>query len=258
MNILNRYQHTFLFKSVLFILMGFGINKSVSADTFITKQTEQKEIQGYPPYMQSVGAELLTEVKDSDTGKITYFPWTLNDDNTVRGPTIGSIAYVPDIFCSVLNKDLAAAKTDASIGHFFDNFNFIDKDFDPCHDALDVGISVKWYMLDNVSPWNESLKWEELNPVEIPREYIIKAGSDVAKQYQLKHNFTPLLSKAVSLNVLDAVEIPTMALGKRIGFVLEPKSKYGLPTMGKPIKVWDLNHYFSQSPPSNAGELLED
>ncbi|SES77569.1 hypothetical protein [Thorsellia anophelis] len=240
-----------------FILLSMGLHSDVYAE-IMSKKIEQKPIRGYYPYMQSVGAKLLTEVHDSETNTTHYFPWTLNEDSSVRIPTVGSIAYVPDIFCSVLPSDMVAAKENTSLAPFFNHFNFVDLDLDPCDSTIGTGISVKWYMLDNITPWTDSLKWEELNPIEIPEEYVIKAGSEVAKKYQNKHNFPPLREKAISLNTLDAVEIPTAALGKRIGFTLQVKSKYGLPVNGMPLQVWDLSKYFAQNPPSQSGDIIEE
>ncbi|SET50997.1 hypothetical protein, partial [Thorsellia anophelis] len=60
------HKNIFIIRPIILGLMALGFSYAASA-VIATKQTEQKEIQGYPPYMQSVGAELLTEVKDSDT-----------------------------------------------------------------------------------------------------------------------------------------------------------------------------------------------
>lgn len=219
------------------------------------KGTGPQLIEGYYPYMASVGAELLTSVVRDD--KIDNYPWVLNDDNT-KGPTVGSIAYIPDIFCSVKRSDIDAAKADPSIGQFFNNFNLIDQDNDICDNNPLTGVAVKWYMLDDVENWNDNLTWEALNPVEIPSEYVIRTGSDAAKRLQQKHTFPPLISQPLSLNTLDAVEIPAAALGKRIGFILVPQTKTGNPREGMPVKVWDLNKYFAQNPPSKVGNITEE
>ncbi|MFC0180382.1 hypothetical protein [Thorsellia kenyensis] len=212
----------------------------------IGKKIEKKDINGHAPYMASVGAELLTEAYD-DKNVLVQYPWVLNDDNVTRGPTIGSIAYVPDIFCSILPSQIDEAKEYPLLGAHFDAFNFIDKDDDPCDPAIGTGVTVQWFMLDNVEPYTD-LKWENLNPVPVKGDALIIAGSDTAKKYLKKHSFAPYAEKAIALNTLDAIIIPTEALGKRIGFILKPKSKYGVPDKGVEVKVWDLNKYFAQEP----------
>lgn len=247
-------------KSLLALSLTMAIANITTAEVAkknVNLNVETNKIHGYYPFMKSVSAELLTDGLNEENKPVS-FPWAVKDDNKTRGPTIGSIVYVPDIFCSILPSEREAALADPILGSMNQSFDFSDLDKDVCNTDVGTGMTVKWYMLDDVQPWNDNLKWEDLNPVEIDKSYLIEASPANAMKYQKKHSYGPLIDKNVTLNILDAVEIPTAALGKRIGFILEPKSQYGLPSVGKKIKVWDLGKHFGQNPPNAPGEIGDD
>ncbi|MFC0178904.1 hypothetical protein [Thorsellia kenyensis] len=116
-----------------------------------------------------------------------------------------------------------------------------DSDDDAC--LIDPN-ELTWYIVEpkNTS-WNEVNRWDELIHTVIDNE---------------RFNNTILPPNEKSL--FPSLKIPKEAVGKRIGLSYKPKTLEGNPIEGPMIYLWDLNHFFAQTPittPENNQKINE-
>ncbi|MFC0180381.1 hypothetical protein [Thorsellia kenyensis] len=250
-------KNDYSFISVKLILsVVFLLTQNISFGEIIKKEVPNHKIQGYYPYFQSVGAELLTQISTDNVDK--KFPYTFLDDNVTKSLTIGSIVYIPDLFCSLNREELATLRNDPgvnSLSPYLNHFDFVDTDEDICDPRPNNGVKIKWYLVDDIVPWRDDLIWSDLTITPVPEANIIKVGSNEARDYQKTHSYSPLKDKLISLNTLDAMKVPEEALGKRIAFSITPTTSYGVPKLGPELYAWDLFYFFKQNPPLSAGDF---
>lgn len=181
---------------------------------------------GYPNW--------LSASSNKSFGLLGYMPYQASigaklhqasvfDLDGVSMPTVGSIVYIPTTFCdSFANQSY---------------FRFADMDGDPC---LNADHELHWYKIrPKTGDFASVTSWDELEVTEI--------NNDTHPGHILDSGFIP------ESQFTTGLLIPKDAIGHRIGFVYQPKSAFGLPTEGVPIRVWDVGYFFGQNAPTEAG-----
>ncbi|MFC0178732.1 hypothetical protein [Thorsellia kenyensis] len=243
----------FSLRYILMILITLIFSRGVFADT-LSKSTNDSEILGFYPYMKSIGTLMYRSPEEGNRGAF--------DEHGRRIPTVGSIIGFYDNSCGQITKNVEQNTSSSKVNTQWEKFfSYDDFDEDACSTSTDH--IVEWFIID--TPDISLIKsWEEIENVAISinkryPEAIIPANSTASTE-STSFNTNNEIPNEIPLSgkFTTAVKIPEAALGKYIGVTYTPKSEIGQPRDGKPIKIWDLNYFYEQLPPSNPGIVLNN
>lgn len=208
-------------RTLLAIAMTGLVTTSALAAPISSKPLTGSQINGYIPYMESIGTRMVVGGLKDGQGN-----WT--------GLEVGDVIDIP--------SHLTAAQLTA-LG-LENNFILGDKDGDP--KAAKAGeftingvtypgskeFDVKWYAIEPAEgkTWETVASWEDVVPTELDGAF-----------YDENQNSKSLI-------------VPAEAAGKRIGFIATPTTETGVPFQGVPVKAWDLSKIWNQTPPTEPGE----
>lgn len=225
--------HTTL--GLLLLASGYALAEPISS-----KSLPETQIFGHHPYMNSIGTLMYRADSEGNRGAL--------DENGKRVPTVGSIIGFKDLFCDANSESVVQFGSEWK--PFFD---YADIDEDICETQKPH--LVEWFIIDTpdiaaISSWQQI----ESNATSINQAFpdaIIAPKSTFTFPSNPKGPLA--LTVPISGNVTSSVRVPEAAVGKYIGVKYTPLSATGLPLVGKAVELYDLNHFYKQTPPTGPG-----
>ncbi|SES95272.1 hypothetical protein [Thorsellia anophelis] len=282
----------FKFTLIASAMTSIIFSQGAAAALTEAKSTSTPTMQGYAPYLPSVGARYvnkdLTEYSKPLIGDIIEVPtyllnedwYTFRDGNATTANGEREDVDAPPAFLKAQDFDADNA------------INGRDRE----GQYLGQKVSVKWYVIKEKPEangvkyvWADSIKfadndtflskakglegealeqlfldWETEanagNPAVIQKivrgwEDIDIQPSDVTGSSIDESYYIPMSNGSDSSL---ALRIPPEAGNKRIGFVITPESRTGDPARGTPLRVADLNFFWGQKPNTKPGDVCEN